>query len=113
MSKWGLLVAGGLLLVAYNAAQSDVMKMRAMPFSKVENGDKNATKEQLERKRQLQLEQYGPSMQWLDRVLAASSNKELPNQSDYTAKLDLRVLSSLMVAGLASGFKVRSPTCCG
>ena len=33
MSKWGLLVAGGLLLVAYNAAQSDVMEMRAMPFA--------------------------------------------------------------------------------
>ncbi len=95
MSKWGLLVAGGLLLVAYNAAQSDVMEMRAMPF---ETKDKQQARE-------LEREQYGPSMKWLDRVLAASSDKVEPNQSDYTAKLDLRVLSSLMVAGLASGFK--------
>ena len=95
MSKWGLLAAGGLLFVAYNAAQSDVMEMRSMPF---------ATQDE-QKARKLEREQYGPSMQWLDRVLAASSDKELPDQDEYTAKLDLRVLSSLMVAGLASGFK--------
>ncbi len=95
MSKWGLLAASGLLLVAYNAAQGDVMQMRSMSFD---------VKDQ-KKQRALEREQYGPSMQWLDRVLAASSNKETPDQDEYTAKLDLRVLSSLMVAGLASGFK--------
>ena len=79
MSKWGLLAAGGLLLVAYNLAQGDVTQMRSMPFSTVQDSDKDATPEQLKRKRELEREQYGPSMAWLDRVLAASSDKELPN----------------------------------
>jgi len=86
--KLGLLGLGILLLVLYNGAQPDLMAMRT-----------DTTLKPGTHKPQ----RYGPSLDWLDRAMRASAEKG--PQDELSAKLDFRVLSSLMVAGLASGFK--------
>lgn len=97
LPKWAYGLGALGLLAVYNAGQSSIERQRSMPFA-----TKNTSKPQA---RQLAREQYGPSLAWLDRLAKASSGRETPAQDEYTAKLDFRVLSSLMVAGLASGFK--------
>ncbi len=95
--KWAL-GAGALgLLAVYNTGQGELMQMRSMPFA-----DKSTPRPQAHK---WEREQYGPSLTWLQRLAKASSGRETPNQDEYSAKLDFRVMSSLMVAGLASGFK--------
>jgi hypothetical protein len=95
--KWAFGAGAIALLAVYNAGQSNIEQMRSMPFA-----TKTTPKLQA---RQYEREQYGPSLLWLDRLAKSSSGRETPNQDEYSAKLDFRVLSSLMVAGLASGFK--------
>jgi hypothetical protein len=96
-NKWGL---GGLLavlLVLYNGAQPSLSTMRSMNVSPEVNPKENP---------KLRKEQYGPSLEWLTRLMNASASSNDPkDENEYTAKLDFRVMSSLMVAGLASGFK--------
>jgi hypothetical protein len=94
--KWGLAAGAVGLLALYNGSQNDIVRMRTMDINPEQNPKTS---------RALAKERYGPSLDWLDRVMAASSDKTNPNQSEYSSKLDFRVLSSLMVAGLASGFK--------
>jgi hypothetical protein len=86
--RLGLLGLVVLLLVLYNGAQTDLMAMRTTTTLKPGTH---------------KMQRYGPSLEWLDRAMDASSEKG--PKDEYSAKLDFRVLSSLMVAGLASGFK--------
>ena len=96
--KWGVLAAAGALLVSYNLMQPGLIKMR----------DSSAVHPGTQAKR----EGYGPSLAWLDRLARASDaqgttvdkNGKLKLGSGEV-KLDFSVMSSLMVAGLASGFK--------
>ena len=97
LNKWGVLAGAGVLLVAYNLTQPGLVKMR----------DTNAIHPKTEAKR----EAYGPSLVWLDRLARSSDSGtkvdpitgKISGSGDV--KLDFSVLSSLMVAGLASGFK--------
>lgn len=92
--KWAVAGLGLALLIFYNGAQPDLRAMRNM-----DGADKARPGAQ-------QKERYGPSLKWLDRVMAASATSASGKEQDeYSAKLDFRVLSSLMLAGLASGFK--------
>lgn len=84
--KLGLLGLAGLLLVSYNLTQPDLVKLRNNKT--IYKGTTNTP------------EGYGPSLDWLDRLALASANKD-----NSRVKLDFSVMSSLMVAGLASGFK--------
>ncbi|RYG73077.1 hypothetical protein EON80_03565 [bacterium] len=84
-NKIGILGLAGALLISYNLGQSGLVALRS-----------NETKYPDTEKR----EAYGPSLDWLDRLARASENKD-----DNRVKLDFSVMSSLMVAGLASGFK--------
>ncbi len=97
LSKWGALAGAGLLLVCYNLAQPGINELRNnRPDDKVGTAKTEA---------------YGPSLQWLDRLARASdasgtsvdANGNLKGSGKV--KLDFSVMSSLMVAGLASGFK--------
>jgi hypothetical protein len=81
--KWGMLGLAGALLLSYNLAQSDLVALR---------NNENLYKGSAKR------EAYGPSLEWLDRLARASEDQT-------RVKLDFSVMSSLMVAGLASGFK--------
>lgn len=85
--KWSALGLGALLLVGYNASQPDLIAMRTTE----ENypGTKRA-------------ERYGPSLVWLDRLMAGQSGSSVYAKE---TQLNFNVLSSMMVAGLASGFK--------
>lgn len=83
--KWGVLGLAGALLVSYNLGQQGLVQLRS-----------NEAKYPGTSKR----EAYGPSLDWLDRLARASQDKDKTR-----VKLDFSVLSSLMVAGLASGFK--------
>ena len=87
--KWGsaslLAIA---LLVCYNGAQPGLYEMRTNP--KIYPGTKAKT------------EAYGPSMVWLDRVMNGGSGSTVNRQA---TKLDMKILSSMMVAGMASGFR--------
>ena len=97
ISKWGALAGAGLLLVSYNLAQPGINKLRNnRPDDKVSTAKTEA---------------YGPSLQWLDRLARASDaggttvGPDGKLQGSGAVKLDFSVMSSLMVAGLASGFK--------
>ncbi|HEX8234604.1 MAG TPA: hypothetical protein VF600_01490 [Abditibacteriaceae bacterium] len=89
--KWGILAGVALLLPLYNMAQPDLYQMRSM--------DVLPNKTAKEREQQ-KLERYGPSLEWLDRMTR-------PNEfsGNRRVKLDFRVMSSMMLAGMASGFK--------
>ncbi|MBW3636972.1 MAG: hypothetical protein KY445_11020 [Armatimonadetes bacterium] len=83
LKKWGVLGLAGALLISYNLGQSGLVALRS-----------NDTEYPGTAKR----EAYGPSLGWLDRLARASEDQN-------RVKLDFSVMSSLMVAGLASGFK--------
>lgn len=106
MKRWGLAGSALVLLVLYNAGQADLSRFRTMNFGPEKNPEMEAkTNEQKKIKRQLQKERYGPSLAWLSNVMRASGGQVPGMENQYSPKLDARVLSSLMVAGLASGFK--------
>jgi len=86
----GLAIA---LLTFYNGAQSDLRAFRTMHAN-----DRILPSQRDAEQKKLQKERYGPSLSWLDRLMRANSDTQ-------RVKLDFRMLSSLMVAGLASGFK--------
>ncbi len=96
--KWGVLAGAALLLVSYNLMQPGLVELRN------NNKDYPGT----EGKR----EGYGPSLVWLDRLARSSDSggttvdkKGKLIMGSGQVKLDFSVMSSLMVAGLASGFK--------
>lgn len=104
MKRWGLAGLALVFLVLYNGMQPGLSRFRTMYISAEKNPSIEAeTDAEKKIKRQLTKERYGPSLEWLDNVLRASGGAV--GDDPYTAKLDARVLSSLMVAGLASGFK--------
>ncbi len=85
LKKWATLGLAGALLISYNLSQSGLVALR-------NNQDKYPGTSKPEA--------YGPSLEWLDRLARASQDKD-----NSRVKLDFSVMSSLMVAGLASGFK--------
>jgi hypothetical protein len=82
--KWAVLAMAAVLLILYNGSQPDLRAMRS----------NEATVPGTRRS-----ERYGPSLAWLDRLMKGRQN------DTQLVKLDFRVLSSMMLAGLASGFK--------
>lgn len=106
LKKWGLLAVGVLLLFCYNAAQPGLLLLRTFDISPTENPEIKApsgapTKLAIT----LGTERYGPSMAWLDRLMSASAGRGPDEANPYTPRLDAQVLTSVMLAGLASGFK--------
>ena len=91
VNKWGALGLAGLMLVAYNLTQPGLLMMRNNETRLVDPISKQPTNTR---------EGYGPSLDWLDRLARSAQGKD-----DTRVKLNFSVLSSLMVAGLASGFK--------
>ncbi len=88
--KWaGASLAALLLLVCYNGAQPSLYEMRS--DTRIYPGTKAKTVG------------YGPSMVWLDRVMAGGGSGSSKYKTE--TKLDMRILSSMMVAGMASGFR--------
>lgn len=85
LKKWATLGLAGALLVSYNLGQSGLIALRSNPQKYPGTSKPQA---------------YGPSLEWLDRLARASQDKD-----NARVKLDFSVMSSLMVAGLASGFK--------
>ncbi len=85
LKKWATLGLAGALLISYNLGQSGLIALRTNPEKYPGTSQAQA---------------YGPSLEWLDRLARASQNKDKTR-----VKLDFSVMSSLMVAGLASGFK--------
>lgn len=117
MKRWGLVVLALVFLSLYNGAQPDLARFRTMDFGPDKNPEmeveesgvdlRNASSEEQQRaklRRELRRERYGPSLTWLDNMMRASAGA-IGEKDEYTPRLDARVLSSLMVAGLASGFK--------
>lgn len=107
MKRWGLALVALAFLVFYNGAQDNLATFRTMYISADKNPEIDAkTDAQKKLRRELRREQYGPSLEWLNRLMRASAG-DVPGmkQDEYAPKLDGRVFSSLMVAGLASGFK--------
>lgn len=96
VKKWGLLGVGVLLLFCYNAAQPGILLLRTFNVSSTVNPEKQ---------QELGKYRYGPSMAWLDRLMSASAGRGPQEDSPYTPKLDAQVLTSVMLAGLATGFK--------
>ena len=96
VKKWGLLGVGLLLLFCYNAAQPGILLLRTFDVSPTINPEKKQT---------LGKYRYGPSMAWLDRLMSASAGRGPQDDSPYTPKLDAQVLTSVMLTGLATGFK--------
>lgn len=91
LNKWGVLGLAGLMLVSYNFTQRGLLEMR--------NNDTHL-KDPFTGKTTSKREGYGESLDWLDRLARSAQGKD-----DTKVKLNFSVLSSLMVAGLASGFK--------
>ena len=103
LNKWGVLGLAGLLLVSYNLTQPGLLKLRNNNIKLVDPKTQKSTNTR---------EGYGASLDWLDRLAKSSSEKGVEvNQTTGkitgtgAVKLNFSVLSSLMVAGLASGFK--------
>lgn len=92
---------GILLLVGYNGAQPNLREMRTLE-SQYPTGDIYA-KENHQTMTQIRKHRYGPGMEWLDR-LVKSNGTDLSGHV-LAPRLDFRMMSSLMLAGLASGFK--------
>ena len=87
--KWGgASLAALVLLICYNGSQPGLYAMRSN--DSIYPGTKAKT------------EAYGPSMVWLDRVMNGESGS-LTHKKE--TKLDFKILSSMMVAGMASGFR--------
>ncbi len=98
--KWTYLGGAGLLLLAYNMTQPGLVRMRQNETIYPGTTGKH--------------EAYGPDLKWLNRLANsanASENQLDPKTGELRinhagdVKLDFSVLSSVMVAGLASGFK--------
>jgi tetratricopeptide (TPR) repeat protein len=103
MKRWGLAGLALVFLVLYNGMQPDLSRFRTMNISETQNPEvKPKTEKEKKFVRELSKERYGPSLAWLDNVLRASGGAIT---DEYSPRLDARVLSSLMLAGLASGFK--------
>ena len=104
MEQKKILLGGAavLLLVAYNGAQPGLRAMRTMspvvPEGQLSKDELTKVKTVVRRQR------YGPSLEWLDRLTNASATG-IDGTKFGAPKLDFRMLSSLMLAGLASGFK--------
>lgn len=93
---------GVLMLIGYNAAQPGLRDMRTMaPLMPPENASKEERNKAM---RIVRKQRYGPSLEWLDRLRGAQSTG-LDGVKRPIPKLDFRMMSSLMLAGLASGFK--------
>ena len=95
--KWGALAGAVLLLVAYNKAQPGITQMR--------------TTDAVHPGSEARAEAYGPSLKWLDRLARSADaggttvGPDGKLRGSGEVKLDFSIMSSLMVAGLASGFK--------
>lgn len=104
MEQKKILLGGAaiLLLVAYNGAQPGLSDMRSMnpivPEGQLSKDELTKVKTVVRKQR------YGPSLEWLDRLTNASATG-IDGTKFGAPKLDFRMLSSLMLAGLASGFK--------
>ena len=99
------ILLGGLglvLLVAYNGAQPNLMEMRTMDSLRA--APNASTEEKKAATLLMRKQRYGPSMEWLDR-LRNSQEMTIDGVKRPIPKLDFRMMSSLMLAGLASGFK--------
>ena len=93
---------GVLLLMGYNASQPGLREMRTMnSIIPPEGAGKEETKKAMQIVRK---QRYGPDLQWLDR-LRNSSEMTIEGVKRPETKLDFGMMSSLMLAGLASGFK--------
>jgi len=113
--KWGAIGLALVLLVMYNIAAgptSNLVEMRTVDVDKI-SADAlqakgiNKAKISDEQLKKLGKQRYGPSMAWLDRLMRSQetdATRAGANQVHYV-KFDLRLLSSMMIAGLASGFK--------
>ncbi len=88
IKKWGSALAALALLAAYNGAQPELYAMRTN--SDIVKGTRNKT------------ERYALSFEWLDRAVGRGSGSAAFAKE---TKLDFGVLSSMMLAGLASGFR--------
>ncbi len=91
LNKWGVLGLAGALLVSYNATQPGLLALRNNETRIVDNDSGLKTNKR---------EGYGASLDWLDRLARSARGED-----NTRVKLNFSVLSSLMVAGLASGFK--------
>jgi tetratricopeptide (TPR) repeat protein len=88
--KWSILAGAAVLLALYNGMQPDMTRMRTRPDAALA-----ATPAERQKRKK---ERYGPSMEWLDRLMVHDKGARY-------VKLDFGVLSSMMIAGLASGFR--------
>ena len=103
-NKWGILGTAGLLLVAYNLTQPGLIKLRNNETRLVDPATQKKTNTR---------EAYGPSLEWVERLARSTDDDaqydpktgDLKVSESGDVKLDLSVMSSLMVAGLTSGFK--------
>ena len=93
LQKWAGIGVIAALLALYNGAQPDLQRFRTMDLDETVPITQRTALEKKQSK-----ERYGPSLQWLDRLAAG-------NTDNHRVKLDFSVLSSMMIAGLASGFK--------
>lgn len=91
LNKWGVLGLAGALLVSYNATQPGLLALRNNETRIVDKDSGLKTNKR---------EGYGASLDWLDRLARSARGED-----NTRVKLNFSVLSSLMVAGLASGFK--------
>jgi len=103
LNKWGVLGLAGLLLVSYNLTQPGLLALRNNNVKLIDPKTQKSTNTR---------EGYGASLDWLDRLAKSSSERggqTLDAKGNLVGtgavKLNFSVLSSLMVAGLASGFK--------
>lgn len=108
--KWGAVGLAVVLLVMYNVAAgpgSNMVLMRTMDTEILQSRNIVPAKPTEDQLKKLGKQRYGPSMDWLDRLMRSQETEgqqATANQVHYV-KFDLRLLSSMMVAGLASGFK--------
>jgi tetratricopeptide (TPR) repeat protein len=94
-AKKASLIAGALVLLPlYNMAQPDLYKFRSASLMPDQTDEQKAQKKKA---------RYGPSLEWLDRMTQGDQFANDPDQS--YRKLDFKVMSSMMLAGMASGFK--------
>lgn len=122
--KWAGLGVAGAALIAYNLSQPALINLRTNPEkypdiakpAEPNSKEARAGKQYMDSSRPVA---YGPSLDWLDRLARSSANDgtggialdptnntlTLSAQNAGHVKLDFSVMSSLMVAGLASGFK--------
>lgn len=91
-----------LLLGAYNATQPGLTDMRTMAKVRAMNPPRNDDEERA-MKVKVRKQRYGPDLEWLDRLTKASGADKAGKITKQP--LDFRMMSSLMLAGLASGFK--------